>query len=122
MSLDEADVIDTIGIEKDGSVVALTIIDGWDWSDESQHLLALQAKLNAYFDFIQSGQIFKVRPEALRKDIRIDLLTPHPLPETAQRFLSIAANAAAQLNVQITHRILSPEGTCSRSNPQMALS
>jgi hypothetical protein len=37
------------------------------WSDEWQHLLALQAKLNAYFDFVQSGQIFEVRPEALRK-------------------------------------------------------
>jgi hypothetical protein len=106
MSLDEADVIDAIGTEKDGSAVALTIFDGWDWSDEQQHLFALQAKLNAYFDFVQSGQIYRVRPEALRKNIRIDLLTPYPLPERALRFLSIARNAAAQLNVQITHRIL----------------
>jgi hypothetical protein len=109
MSLDKADVIDAIGIEKDGSAVALAILDGWDWSDEAQHLLALQAKLNAYFDFIQSGQIYEVRPEALRKAIRIDLLTRHPLPEKAQSFLSIAAKTAAQINVQITHRILPPK-------------
>jgi hypothetical protein len=106
MSLDKADVIDAIGTEKDGSAVALTIFDSWDWSDEQQHLFALQAKLNAYFDFVQSGQIYRVRPEALRKNIRIDLLTPYPLPKRALRFLSIARNAAAQLNVQITHRIL----------------
>jgi hypothetical protein len=106
MSLEKADVIDAIGIDKDGSAVVLSIIDGWDWSDERPHLLALQAKLNAYFDFVQSGQIFEVRPEALRKNIRIDLLTPHPLPESAQRFLSIASNAAEKLKVQITHRIL----------------
>jgi hypothetical protein len=109
MALDKADVIDAISTDKDGSTVSLSILDGWDWSDERQHLLALQAKLNAYFDFIQSGQIFEVRPEALRKNIRIDLLTPHPLPEKAQQFLSIAANAAAQLNVQITHRVLPPK-------------
>ena len=109
MSLDKADVIDAIGTEEDGSAVSLAILDGWDWWDEARHLLALQAKLNAYFDFIQGGQIYEVRPEALRKSIRIDLLTRHPLPDKAQRFLAIAAKAAAQLNVQITHRILPPK-------------
>jgi hypothetical protein len=47
------------------------------------------AKLNAHFDFVQGGQIYEVRPEALRKNIRIDVFTPYPLPEKAQQFLSI---------------------------------
>ncbi|WP_420964813.1 DUF6572 domain-containing protein [Bradyrhizobium sp. B120] len=117
MSLDKVDVIDAISTARDGSAIFLTIIDGWDWSDELQHLLALQAKFNAYFDFVQSGQIYEVRPEALRKNIWINLLTRHPLTEKAQQFLAIAEKAAAQLNVKIEHRILPPNASGSAASP-----
>jgi hypothetical protein len=86
--------------------VSLAIIDGWDWSDEAGHLLALQSKLNAYFDFVQSGQIFEARPGARGKKLRIDFLTKYPLPDKAERFLKIASNAAKQLDIEIAHRVL----------------
>ena len=106
MSLDISSTIDALSDDMDGAAVSLAIIDGWDWSDETKHLLALQSKLNAYFDFVQSGQIFEVRPEARGKKLRIDLLTKYKLPDKAGRFLQIAANAAKQLNIEIAHRVL----------------
>ena len=35
------------------------VIDDTDWSDEDDHLLALQEKLNAYAAFIESGEVFE---------------------------------------------------------------
>lgn len=106
MSLDTLDTIDALSDDKDGSGVSLAIIDGWDWSDEARHLFALQAKLNAYFDFVQSGQIFEARPAARGKKLRIDLLTKYPLPEKASKFIGIASQAARQLDIEIAHRVL----------------
>ena len=110
MSLDTPSTIDALSDDKDGAAVSLAIIDGWDWSDEAQHLVALQAKLNAYFDFVQSGQIFETRPGARGKRLRIDLLTKYPLPDKAERFLQIASQAARQLEIEIAHRVLQTPG------------
>jgi hypothetical protein len=106
MSLDTPSTIDALSDDKDGAAVSLAIIDGWDWSDEAQHLRALQSKLNAYFDFVQSGQLFEVRPGSRGKKLRIDLLTKYPLPDKAGRFLQIASDAAKQLDIEIAHRVL----------------
>jgi hypothetical protein len=110
MSLDTSSSIDALSDDKDGAAVSLAIIDGWDWSNEAEHLLALQTKLNAYFDFVQSGQIFEVRPGARGKKLRIDLLTKYPLPDKAVQFLQIASNAARQLDIEIAYRVLQQSG------------
>jgi hypothetical protein len=106
MSLDTPSTIDALSDDKDGAAVSLAIIDGWDWSDEAEHLRALQSKLNAYFDFVQSGQLFELRPGSRGKKLRIDLLTKYPLPDKAGRFLLIASDAANQLDIEIAHRVL----------------
>jgi hypothetical protein len=104
MSLDNLEVVDTVGTERDGGEVVLTIFDAWNWSDEREHLLALQAKLNAYFGFVESGQIYEDYPTAAGKALRIDIVTRYPVPDTASSFLEKAADVASQLNITITHR------------------
>src|ERR1700681_2135590 len=64
MSLDNLEVVDAVGTEKDGGTIVLTIFDAWDWDDRREHLLALQAKLNSYFAFVESGQIYEAYPSA----------------------------------------------------------
>lgn len=109
MSLDNPATVDALSDSSDGTTVSLTIIDGWDWSDEAKHLLALQAKINAYFDFVQSGQLFEVRPTARGKKLRIDLFLKYPLPEKAVRFVQIASQAAKQLSIEITQTVRSAD-------------
>jgi len=104
MSLDNLEVVDTVGTEMDSGAIVLTIFDAWNWDDEREHLLALQTKLNAYFGFVESGQIYKDYPAAAGKALRIDIVSRYPLPDTALSFLEKAATAASQLNITITHR------------------
>jgi hypothetical protein len=106
MSLDNLEVVDTVGTERDSGAIVLTIFDAWDWSDEREHLLALQAKLNAYFGFVESGQVYVDYPAAAGKALRIDIVTRYPVPDTALGFLEKAAIVASQLNITITHRTL----------------
>lgn len=56
MAIDDPAIVDAIGIVRTGMVV-LTILDSWDWEEAKSHLLALQSKLNAYFDFIEEGKL-----------------------------------------------------------------
>lgn len=99
MSLDTLDTIDALSDDKGSESVSLAIIDGWDWSDEAKHLFAHQSKLNAYFDFVQSGEIFDSRPSARGKSLRIDIVAKYPLPEKATKLLEIASQVAGQLDI-----------------------
>jgi hypothetical protein len=105
MSLDDLEVVDAVGTEKDNGTIALTIFDAWDWDDQMEHLLALQAKLNSYFAFVESGQIYEAYPSAVGRTLRIDVISRYPVPDVALTFLEDAAAVASQLNIAITHQI-----------------
>jgi hypothetical protein len=105
VSLDNPEVVDTVGTERDSGTIVLTIFDAWDWEDQRRHLLALQAKLNTYFAFVESGQIYESYPTAAGKALRIDVISRYPVPDVALAFLEKAAAVASQLNITVTHRI-----------------
>lgn len=105
MSLDNAEVVDAVGTETEDGTVVLSIIDGWDWADERGHLRALQDKLNAYFGFVETGQIYEAYPEASGQPLRIDIVSKFPIPEAGLSFLQKASAVAAELNMTVTHRV-----------------
>lgn len=104
MSLDKLEQIDAVGIDRRSGYVVLTIADYWDWADEEQHLLALQSKLNSYFRFIESGQIYSSYPQAHGRSVAIDVVGKHPLPPAAEGLLLQASRVAEQIQVTITNR------------------
>src|SRR5262249_12445616 len=104
MSLEQTEVIDAVGIEKATGFVVLTITDAWDWNDERSHLLALQAKMNAYFKFVESGQIWESYPKAVGRQVVIDVVVKFPLPQIAIDFLKRASDACADLGLKVRHR------------------
>ena len=104
MALDETNVVDALGIENDTGFAVLTIADQWDWEDEHAHLLALQAKLNAYFRFIETGQIWEIYPEATGRHLIIDVVGRYPLPQIGDDLLKHAAAACAELGISIRAR------------------
>lgn len=87
MALDKIDSVDAVGIETSTDSIVLTIADSWDWSDEGAHLLALQAKLNSYFDFIEDGQLVESYPSAVGRRQVIDVITRYPLPAIGMTLL-----------------------------------
>lgn len=106
MSLDNVEVVDAVGIETSTGTVVLSILDSLEWDDELGHLFALQAKLNAYFAFVESGQIYESYPDAKFSKLRIDVIGRYALPVTAVNLIDKAADLAAALNIKIAARIL----------------
>ena len=104
MAIDEPDKIDAVGIEQGSDFAALTILDAWDWQDERKHLLVLQAKLNAYFRFVESGQIWRAYPEAVGRQLVIDVIGRFPLPQIGIDFLHRASEACSVLDIKIRYR------------------
>ena len=69
MSVEESGVIDIISIDGQTGHAILTISDHLDWSDSIHHQTILQAKLNAYLAFVESGQILVNYPDAAGRSI-----------------------------------------------------
>lgn len=91
MALDDTHSIDAVGTEASTGVVVLTLLDAWDWADERAHLFALQAKLNAYFEFVESGQLEESYPEARDRPRKLEIVTKHALAAAGQKLLDQAA-------------------------------
>lgn len=104
MALDNANVVDAVGVENGTGFLVLTIADSWDWVNEREHLGALQAKLNAYLNFIESGEVWESCPESAERQIVIDVVTRFPLPPSGKDLLQRASEVSADLRVQIRHR------------------
>jgi hypothetical protein len=107
MSLDETEVVDAIGLEKETSIIVLTISDAWRWDDSQSHLDALEKKINAYFAFIENGQILESYPHAHGKKLVIDVVGRFPLPTVGIEKIS---DLAKQLNINIRHRHYPTDG------------
>jgi hypothetical protein len=101
VSLDNTGVVDAIGLEAPTDTIVLTVLDSWEWGDEQLHLKSLQEKLNSYFAFIESGQIYDDYPSARGKSLRIDVIAKCPVPNTCVTLLAEANSIARQLEVEI---------------------
>jgi hypothetical protein len=65
MTVEEPKVIDIPAFNKREGRLYLVISDhlGWGENEEEHHLLCLQAKVNAYLHFVESGQLKEQLPD-----------------------------------------------------------
>lgn len=106
MALEKSDVVDAIGLESDTGAIVLSIIDSWDWSDPESHLNALRNKLNCYFQFIESGQIFEAYPDSKSRHLIIDVVERFEVPDYAIDFFENVTTLALKLNVTMRRRVV----------------
>ncbi|MYN00829.1 hypothetical protein GTP41_01825 [Pseudoduganella sp. DS3] len=106
MGLDNCDIVDAVGTDISTGKIVLSVLDSWDWTDESEHLKTLQAKLNAYFSFVDSRQIYEAYPNAEGKGLVVDIVTKFPIPESGMKLLEKAAVVASSVGLELTHRHL----------------
>lgn len=104
MALENPNVVDAAGIENGSGLLVLTIADSWDWEDERKHLSSLQEKLNAYFNFIETGEIWESYPDSAGHPIVIDVVGKFEMPQAGIDLLERAAVFAAELGVTIRKR------------------
>lgn len=110
MSLEQTDKVDAMGLDQRTGHIVLTVADAWNWNDEIPHLLALQEKINAYFKFIETGQVWESCESDPAKILRVNVVFRYPPPASALEFLEKAASAAVQLQVLVSYEVFSGIG------------
>jgi len=105
MSIDQIDKIDIITTTPEDKVM-LTISDHLEWDDTGEHMLLLQDKLNAYLQFIESGQIFDDYPVTKNKQVIISIAMKYIPNETALIFLSRSKEVILNAGIEFEWRII----------------
>ena len=90
MTVEDPAVVDIVGFAPNRDLVALTIADHLEWGDSHQHLTILQAKLNRYLAFIESGELLRKFPDAEGLPVRIDVVFKYPPSREGEGFLKEA--------------------------------
>jgi hypothetical protein len=113
MSVSQPNVIDRVELEKDTGHILLTVVDDLNWVDEDAHIAELQAKLNTYLAFIESGDIFARLREKLghtvphTSPIKIYVRARHPISELGKQFFAYAQSAFAEAKVALFFKLTS---------------
>ena len=101
MSVSENSKVDGLAIEQDGKTLMMLITDHLDWEKENEytHLMALQAKINAYVEFIESKQYTTVYPYKTFEKFRIEIYFRHGLNDNCNKFINMANEQFSGLNI-----------------------
>lgn len=105
MAIEQANVIDAIGLDHETGEAVLTLLDALDWANVPKHARLLQSKLEAYLTFVESGELFESYPDARGRTIRIDAIFRRPPPDDAIALLRRATDVAAGLSVTLKWRV-----------------
>jgi len=108
MSVEQADVIDGVGLQADGTVVEMLISDHLEWSDP-QHLQLLAAKVEAYANAALSGQLAESYAPAEGKKVCIKLVWQHVPNADAARFFEGVEKQLNSVGIAFAQTAL-PEG------------
>jgi len=104
--------VDWLGLEKATGSIVLTIVDDLDWADETDHLLALQEKLNTYLAFIESDEVFDRLLDTVGRQvprdtsIKVSILAEYPITSRAEAFLEHATGAFEGAGFTLVHKIV----------------
>ena len=102
MTIEQTDVIDFVAFDKEGGDVSLVIADHLVWDEnEGEHLLLLQDKLNAYLQFVESGQLYSEYPKLKGRNVVIELSNKYPLSEQAKSFFKLASAKVSEVGIKL---------------------
>jgi hypothetical protein len=108
MSVDDLTTIDCMGIPIDAPhEVNLGISDHLDWDVSfDEHLYMLQAKINAYLGFIESGEIYQSFPPATQTTKKvIEVFFKNEPPSHANPFLNHVSDCLKKLSIELKMRV-----------------
>jgi hypothetical protein len=104
MSINQTGIIDIISTTPEGKVT-LTISDHHPWQ-EVWHLSLLQDKINAYLQFIESGQVFEDYPEANGREFIIETVIKYSPTVEALTFLEKCKEIITEAGIGFQWRVL----------------
>ncbi len=104
MSIEQASVVDVVGIENSTGLVILTILDPLEWK-ENEHLLMIQEKLNTYLSFVESNEVLETYPDAKSRGILIRLICQYAPDDTGIHFLNQVSTIIEDANMKFEYQI-----------------
>lgn len=102
MSVMEKNKVDGIGKSKEENKIVLMISDHLDWDNEMLHLKLLQDKINAYIEFIESGQVYNNYPDAKSVDGFIfEINFKYNITENCRKLLDVVEKSTQDLKIEL---------------------
>ncbi|WP_167959047.1 DUF6572 domain-containing protein [Anaerosporobacter faecicola] len=108
MAIDNANVVDGIGIGKEGKVLCMLLTDHFPWMvddentlSEYDHLMLLQNKINGYISYLESKQYEEIYPN---EDFNIAVIKIHfkyDITDTCEKFLNSVQNQIGQCGIKL---------------------
>jgi hypothetical protein len=117
VSIEDSNLVDFVGTDSTTGSVVLTISDHLDWEREDQHLSLLQAKINTYLAFMESGELLEMYPSVQGKGIRIEIVVKYPLSHKALSFLRKAQPVVEGAGFSLSWRLLEAKTVPKSSHP-----
>ena len=110
MSLEQANVIDALGIDEASSRAILVIRHDAPWDGSPAQLYLLQEKLNAYLSFALDGEMAEAHPELANRPLglRIESATS-PDPRTLHLLSHVREQISFQ-DITLEIRVRQPNG------------
>jgi len=105
LSVDQTDVVDIVGIDRETGRVVLTISDHLDWSDSIRHQSILQNKLNTYLAFVESGEILQQYPKAKDRPVVFEVVFQFPPDESGRAFLGRARQVIESAGFELRDKV-----------------
>jgi hypothetical protein len=109
MTIEAPQTIDSIGVDKKTERVILKIFDHLDWSNENEHLLLLQSKINTYLSFIESGEVYEAYASANGKEFTISVDFLEKPVSNAIKFMDTSAKIIAEAGYELEYSVDSYE-------------
>jgi CRP-like cAMP-binding protein len=106
MTIEQASTVDFISIDPTTNKVVLTISDHLTWNPGNNHLMLLQAKINNYLAFIESGELLQTYSEANGRPIVIDVVCQHPVSGVGKGFFGQAASIVRNAGFELMYRVI----------------
>jgi hypothetical protein len=104
VAVDDPGTIDLMSINPSGAVV-LTIADHLDWTDSTSHQHILEAKMNRYLAFIESGEILEHHANVADRGVIIDVVTKFEPDSSGLTFLHGAQAVIVGAGVGFSHGV-----------------
>lgn len=102
MSVVDIDKIDGIGISiEDENKLILLITDHLDWTNEYEHLIQLQNKINAYISFLESEQYKDVYPDKQFSTYCIEVHFKYEMTSNCIKFIDTVNKQLSTINITI---------------------
>jgi hypothetical protein len=104
--VEETGSIDAIDVDKQTREVILTVSAHLEWSDSLKHQTLLQAKLNAYFRFVESGEILERYPTAKQRRVAFCVVFKFAPDQEGQQFLAPVRQVVESAGIGFRYEVL----------------